>query len=320
MLSQQFLIRTCWRLYYVYLMSPPIWLLACASEARAQRLRKVPHAWEHVRVRLFALYASLDIIRSLDLCFATDAQLTDGICRSVWGSQLLWLRALAWWARDMIMLMGLAYFLDFSLSWLHAALGQQAPRQRLLRLKLAVAAVMAEMSFCAVQLLLSNRFAWMFALVLGVVGLNMVSGTVAWQVLSLLPRVSSSGSNCMAPLIWEARLASKSILGLAALVLGVFLPLCFTRLLDGALGWSLIPSLPQGSWIGHTQFPVMETMGKEAPEVMPNPAVEAVELCIGWSFCLGILASKGCDLERPASGYIPAVDLGRSLAQAGHRD
>ena len=250
----------------------------------------------------------------MDLCFATDAQLTDGICRSAWGIQPLWQRAMAWWARDMVMLLGLAYFLDFSMRWTHSALGVQVPRAELNCLRTVVAIVMLEMSLCAIGLLASNSFAWMFGLLIGVIGMNAVATFFAKRLLwDLLPSVQKLHATTAAGVIAEAQLASMGIVCLAVAVLGVFLPLSFLRLLDGALTWRLIPHLPHGSWIGSTVFPVLTSV---PAEVLPNPAVEAVELSIGWAFSIVVLLSGGCHLERPRAGFVSPESLGTSMAKA----
>lgn len=315
---QQTLIDASWVVYFLYMASVPLWLAACALEMYWHTSRKLPTAFQYMSVRIFLFYVVMDSLRIIDLCFATDAQFTDGICRSIWSVQPLWLRALAWWARDMAMLGGLACLLQFALQWTHTALGRPLPHRKLFWLRLAIGLVMLEMSVCAACLLASNRFIWMFGLLLGVIGMNFVSSSISADLLwTILPEVrqklgkGAEVGTLASAVISQATLVSWTSLALAAVVLGVFLPLSFTRLLDGALEWSLIPGVPQGKWIGNSYFPQLSRMPSDAPTVMPNPAIELVELTIGWFLCTSMLMSPGCGyVERPPCGYIAAKDLG----------
>lgn len=252
------------------------------------------------------------------MCFATDAQLTDGICRSVWGMQPLWLRASAWWLRDMVMLGGIAYLFDFTIHWAYASLDRKPQQLLLVWLRAGTLLVMLEMSICTVCLLMNNEFKWMYGILIGVIGLNAVSSSISivliWSILpdvkTKLRSATTDGMLCNS-LVFEATFISKMILLLAVLVLGVFIPLSLTRLLDGAWGWSLVPGVPQGTWIGNTRFPPLARLPVEAPSVLPNPAVEFVELALGWSLCVSMLVSRGCgNVDRPSCGYVAASDLG----------
>eukprot|EP00441_Pelagodinium_beii_P008317 CAMPEP_0197705070 /NCGR_PEP_ID=MMETSP1338-20131121/126257_1 /TAXON_ID=43686 ORGANISM="Pelagodinium beii, Strain RCC1491" /NCGR_SAMPLE_ID=MMETSP1338 /ASSEMBLY_ACC=CAM_ASM_000754 /LENGTH=225 /DNA_ID=CAMNT_0043288975 /DNA_START=457 /DNA_END=1134 /DNA_ORIENTATION=+ len=221
------------------------------------------------------------------------------------------------------MLVALARFLNFTLQWMHGALGQE-PKGQIYWLNLAVGLVMAEMSLCTAGLVASNSCAWIFGLIVGVMGLNAIAASIAWQVLfGLLPKLQAQLPGLriggqLSFLATEVIFASWAILGLAVLVLGVFLPLSYARLRDGAFAWSLIPGIPLGTWIGNTSFPTLSTMAIDAADVLPNPVLEAVELCIGWTLCIGLILSDSCNLAPPSGGVVSAAAIGRALKPARH--
>lgn len=307
--------------------SPPFWVATCTWELRKQRNASVTTEWERVRTYLFILYAVFDQLRCMDLCFATDHQLADGACRSMWGMQPLWARAAAWWARDMTMLAAMGFFLQFTLRWTHAALGLQAPRVLLGRLRLLILAIAVGMSGCAFMLLASNRIAWIFGLLVLVVCLNATSCRAAWIILG---RLSEIGRAPRSPgpdprlealervVVLESVAMCRTMLALALVVLGIFIPVSLPRLLDGGLRWPLVRGTAQGTWVGNTRFPALAALASEAPHVLPNPCVEGAEFAIGWGMCgclllLRLWAGRAEQPEKAVRGSLSAEELGAAV-------
>lgn len=326
-LSQDALVRACRGMYWAYLASPPFWVATCVWELRKQRDASIKTEMERARTCLFLLYAVFDQLRCVDLCFATDHQLADGACRSMWGMQPLWARAAAWWARDMTMLAGLGFFLQFTLRWTHAATGLQAPRILLGRLRLLILALALGMSGCALMLLASNRLAWIFGLLVLVVCLNATSCHAAWIILDRLseirrvPRSPGPDPGLEAlerVVVLEAAVMCRTLLALALVVLGIFIPVSLPRLLDGGLRWPLVRGPAQGAWVGGTRFPALAALASEAPGVLPNPCVEGAELAIGWGLCACLLLSRlrAGRAEKPARAagrWLSAEELGAAV-------
>jgi len=306
-----------------------VWGLAVGRGIYQQRLwgngangaKRLPHEWEYVGLRLFAFFVLTDALRAWDLCFATDAQLTDGACRSTLGLIPLWLRALAWWARDMTLLVGLAYFLDFTSGWTHAVIGHDVPKDLRLITRIGVPSVCVGMSVCAAGLVMSNRAIWMFCLVGWVAVLNLGTVTVAVQLLfRVLPNVEATlrarkltVTTEAQLLLLQVRVVSIGMLVMAAAVFAGFLPICAMRLREGALQWSLVPWRVPGECIGSVRFPTLSSL----PEtVTPNPVPEAVELMIGWALLVGcVLSACGCDsgIATSSQGFVGRIELGAAL-------
>jgi len=233
----------------------------------------------------------------------------------------LWLRAGAWWLRDMVMLAALAHFLDFTLGWTHAVVGREVPKALKVITRVGVPLQCVGMSACALGLVMSNRAAWMFVLVAWVALLNVTCSVIAWQLLRhILPEVRErlpAGSAAEASvLILEAKVVAVAMLVMAVAVFVGFLPLCASRLMDGALHWPLVPSQGLGESILGVRFPPLAQL----PEaVTPNPGPEMVELLIGWGLLASaLLSAKGCAVEeQPPGAYIGRQQLGAVLLGEG---
>ncbi|CAK0840729.1 unnamed protein product [Prorocentrum cordatum] len=229
--------------------------------------------------------------------------------------------------RGVAMLAALGFFLHFTLRWTHAALGLRAPRALLGQLRLLLPALALGMSGCALMLLASNRIAWIFGLLVLVVCLNAASCFASWVILDRLseirraPRSPSADPKLEAlerVVMLESAATCRTMLALAVVVLGIFIPVSLPRLLEGGLRWPLVRGFAQGTWVGDTRFPALAALASEAPDVLPNPCVEGAELAIGWGICGCLLLSRLCAgrVEAPAEtggGRLSAEELGAAL-------
>lgn len=84
----------------------------------------------------------------------------------------------------------------------------------------------------------------------------------------------------------------------------------------------LVAHLPVGSWIGSTYLNTITELPDALPRRHPNPALEIVEITMGW-FCLSLWwPLKGCGRVVGTNGYVTAEKIGTRLSDfagaAGH--
>jgi len=313
------MVSASWAVYAAYMISAPVWLLCVARGFLRQRVhdKVVPQEWEFIGLRLFAFYAMTDLVRAVDLCFATDAHMTDGACRSTWGLLPLSIRVVLWWARDITMLVSLAFFLDFTVGWTHTLLNRHPPSWLAAITRVGVPSICIGMSGCAVGLVMTNRAVWIFGLIAWVALLNIGTAAIGWKLLwSILPDVRRHLGGVARPeadmLVFQARVVAVGMLVLAAAIFAGFLPIFALRLREGAVSWPMVPSRPLGVYIGDTHFSALSSM---PVGVTPNPGPECVEMMIGWALLFGcVLSAKGCSgMQTSACGYVTRRELGVAL-------
>lgn len=290
----------------------------------------LPTEWEFFGVRLMALYAMADAVRGMDLCF--DA--TDGACRAVWGVVPITIRLAAWCFRDTVLLVAVALYLDYSLGWAIVATGGKVHWIVKLLLRGVVGFVLAGLSIGFYALAMTNLLDWQVAIVLLVVTLNMIWAPTSWKLLhDIFPRVTQHFARegrqfpkwAEAALV-EARLGSRLVLAANCGILLVFPCLIYARFVTGGLrGRPLIPAVPIGEWVGwNTLSPLLSDL---PADVILNPALEVVELGIGWAqlaYCIRLVMKPAADyvpwgpsgMPPPSCGFVDRDTVGKAMREA----
>eukprot|EP00928_Gymnodinium_smaydae_P072192 TRINITY_DN555_c1_g1_i1.p1 TRINITY_DN555_c1_g1~~TRINITY_DN555_c1_g1_i1.p1 ORF type:complete len:357 (-),score=30.80 TRINITY_DN555_c1_g1_i1:290-1360(-) len=282
-------------LYVFHMLSVPCWVAASARALWKQRDVKamygpskvvgptLPTKCEYFSIRLLAVYVIMDFLRGIDACFDS----TDGVCRAIWGFAPWWWRCFTWVTRDLALLGAIGYNLSFNLGWTFEALQWAPPRtlQRLMHGTLGTALCGVAAAFWA--LMASNRQSWQAWAVLFVVGLN---GVWAWTNLVLLrdvvPVLESSLKASKAVPAWvravveEVRLTAKLVLTADVAIMIAFPLLAFERVvLKDASNKVFFPGAGFNEWVGNSVPPLL----MDRPNgVLLNPALEVVEMLIGW--------------------------------------
>lgn len=333
--------------------SLPFWLCASLGALRKQRQKGagLPTEGEFFGVRLLLIYAVADFVRGLDLCFDG----TDGACRAVWGVVPLGLRLAAWALRDVALLGAIGLNIEFILGWTYAALGWRHPAMERLQVRLGFAITLCGICGSLWGLAATNRQSWQAVAALFVVLLNVVWARANLLLLRhALPELemrhrnlslgcvlgmlaesdapASKGAAATAPVAWasaqvaEARLTARLVLIANLFILVVFPALALDRLLvKGAHSRPFIQDVPLGAWVGGAVAPRLDDLPRD---ISLNPALELVELLIGWLQLVYVLRIGGkvaaarvptagslVESGRWTCGYVSYSRLGRAMRE-----
>lgn len=278
--------RIAWCLYFVHVVSMPCMLFA-ASRAMWQLLSwKRESPVEGVMLRregefiggiLLSLYPLFDAIRGFDLCFDS----TDGICRSVWGIMPIWGRMLAWFMRDVTLLVPLIVFVDCTFSWTHAALGRPPPRAFLTAVRWTGIIAVIGVAATFLGMISVNRQAYQSYTACFLLSLNLMWTLANARLLrDVFPALEKLGVEQMYRDIQDTRF-QVHLMGLAGLLLIILFPcMLYERLvLKGAYNLPVVPEFPLDTWVGAQVSPLISTLPSG---IYLNPALEIIEVLIAW--------------------------------------
>mmetsp|Transcript_65155 Transcript_65155/g.182196 ORF Transcript_65155/g.182196 Transcript_65155/m.182196 type:complete len:372 (-) Transcript_65155:16-1131(-) len=347
--------RMAYGIWWIHMVSLLIWAAtsfwACWRQRRMKALvgaapskAVLPTEVELYTIRFLAAYVVFDILRAFDPCFDS----TDGVCRSIFGITPLGLRLACWGLRDVMLLWAITAVMVFYVGWTHKALGWPEPRRLKRFLWAALVVAMAGLLGSFAAMVFTNRQSYQALAMVFVVLLNVVwAAANRFLVRQVVPGLEAAlmakatgaadvdaqsgkkedgepkASPWLLSAISEVRMGGHLLYTANIALLCTFPLLAVERLvLKGAHAMPLIPHAPLDQWVGNATAPLIS----EKPLGMNlNPALEIVEILIGWLQCIYTIRVAGYDsalrpphgppgASPPKRGYISQEDLGSAAA------
>ncbi|CAE7889565.1 Ankrd23 [Symbiodinium microadriaticum] len=312
---QHLSIRICLVTYVVHMGSLVCWFLAAVRGwCRSSKAGTAPSEYEYWVVRLFLIMAVADFARGVDGLSDT---FEDGSFVSVWGSVNISGRFFAWWLRDLLGFQILLLFHSFTVRWSHTALELPMPRLLMTMVRFACATATIGFGTGLCGALVTNKQIWQVVCMVSVLPYNAVScfmcGRHLWRIL---PQLANGSDPESGDLLARSRTTATRMLVAHAIMLSAFPALIHQKVMIGQN--PLIAHLPVGTWIGSTLLPVITDVPVLYPGKHPSPALEIVEITMGW-FCLSLWwPVVGCGSGADDGKFVVAETIG-SRMRAAHR-
>lgn len=287
--GQTILLRICLGVYACHMVSIVFWFSSAVLELRRQRGMKRegaaarPTGLEYWVVRLFLCYVITDAIRGADGMFDNPH---DGTVRSIWGMTPMGVRLFSWWLRDACLFLSLAYIHEFNLGWAQIVLDRSS-RKLIAFLRGSSFLAIAGLAVCFYNLVATNRQTWQIYAALVLFPVNAVSAIVCARIFwDLMPQIKDlrlrSDDQALEAIATRTQTVSGLIMFVNVVILTVFPVLCVQKILHQSSSSPLVPNQGVDSWIGGACLPMITNLPHESPSTMPSPALEIVEVMIGW--------------------------------------
>jgi hypothetical protein len=242
-----------------------------------------PTGLEYWVFRLFLCYVITDAVRGADGMFDNPQ---DGTVRSVWGITPMSVRLFSWWLRDACLFLSLAYIHEFNLGWTQIVL-DRASKKLIVFLRGSSFVAVAGLAVCFYNLLASNRQTWQIYSVLMIFPINAVSTMVCARIFwDLMPQIKDlrlrSDGQALEAIAMRTQTVSGLIMLINVVILTVFPALLISKILHQSSSSPLVPNQGVDSWIGGAYLPMITDIPHESQKVKPSPALEIVEVMVGW--------------------------------------
>jgi hypothetical protein len=242
-----------------------------------------PTGLEYWVFRLFLCYVITDAVRGADGMFDNPQ---DGTVRSVWGITPMSVRLFSWWLRDACLFLSLAYIHEFNLGWTQIVL-DRASKKLIVFLRGSSFVAVAGLAVCFYNLLATNRQTWQIYSALMLLPINAVSLIICARIVwDLMPQIKDlrlrSDGQALEAIATRTLTVSGLIMFVNVVILTVFPALCMQKILHQSSSSPLVPNQGVDSWIGGAYLPMITDIPHESQHVVPSPALEIVEIMIGW--------------------------------------
>lgn len=322
-LSQAILIVVCMCIYATHMISIPLLMSMALLEFRRQRQMATdefaakPTEWEYFGVRLFLAFLLADVARGIDGGF-DNAE--DGTLRSVWGLTRMDVRFFAWWIRDACLFRGLVHCHEFYTGWAEIVLRRAPSRMIMHTLRICAGFAVLGLAVSFYNLLATNRQFWQIIAALMIFPVNAVSAFVSARLLwDLLPQIKQlrirRDGHAVELMASRAQTVFGLILFFNAIILTVFPCLCVQKIVYTPLSSPLVPNQRVDVWVGDSRLPSILDLPQEAPSIWPSPALEIVEVALGWFFLSTWWPSYGYNAkgQKVEGSFISHITIGKHM-------
>lgn len=294
-LGQAAMIHACLGVYAIHMISIPVLFSCGILELRRQSrilagkvpddCTALPTTWDYWAVRFFLGFVFADFVRGVDGMFDNEQ---DGTIRSVWGLTRCDVRLLAWWFRDICLFCASCVVIQFYTRWAETMLRRSPSEKGMFVMRSAVGFAIAGLAIGFCILLSTNRQLWYMISAGTVLPVNAVSfflnAQLIWGTLPQIQRSRLRRDGQAQVQAWASR--AKRVSGLCfvfnGIILTVFPFLIMKKILYHAV--NLVPTQKEDTSIWKTQLPTILDLSRDAPELVPSPTMEVVEVALGWFF------------------------------------